>query len=89
MGRLRLVTVFFLATFLLYLFLFLDPPASSKKQLLANGDRGPLNVGAVVILPEEFKLAPSSRIPSEVKAKNKEGSNKIILKKIFYSLWGS
>lgn len=43
----------------------------SKKQLLANGDRGPLNVGAVVILPEEFKLAPSSRIPSEVKAKNK------------------
>lgn len=43
----------------------------SKKQLLANGDRGPLNVGAVVILPEGFKLAPPSRISSEVKAKNK------------------
>lgn len=43
----------------------------SKKQLLASGDRGPLNVGAVVILPEGFKLAPPARIPSEVKAKNK------------------
>ena len=43
----------------------------SKKQLLANGDRGPLNVGAVVILPEGFKLAPPSRISAEVKAKNK------------------
>lgn len=43
----------------------------TKKQLLANGDRGPLNVGAVVILPEGFKLAPPSRIPSEVKEKNK------------------
>ena len=43
----------------------------SKKQLLANGELGPLNVGAVVILPEEFKLAPPSRIPSEIKAKNK------------------
>nr|YP_003002270.1 cytochrome f [Aureoumbra lagunensis]ACS36982.1 cytochrome f [Aureoumbra lagunensis] len=43
----------------------------SKKQLLANGDRGPLNVGAVVILPEGFKLAPPSRISSEIKAKNK------------------
>jgi apocytochrome f len=43
----------------------------SKKQLLGNGDRGSLNVGAVVILPEGFKLAPPARVPSEVKAKNK------------------
>lgn len=43
----------------------------SKKQLLANGQRGPLNVGAVVILPENFKLAPPKRVPSEIKAKNK------------------
>jgi apocytochrome f len=43
----------------------------NKKQVLANGDKGPLNVGAVVILPEGFKLAPPSRISSEVKAKNK------------------
>jgi len=43
----------------------------SKKQLVASGDRGPLNFGAVVILPDGFKLAPPSRVPSEVKAKNK------------------
>jgi apocytochrome f len=43
----------------------------NKKQLVASGDRGPLNVGAVVILPEGFKLAPPSRISSEIKAKNK------------------
>ena len=43
----------------------------NKKQLVASGDKGPLNVGAVVILPEGFKLAPPSRVPSEIKAKNK------------------
>ena len=42
-----------------------------KKQLVASGDKGPLNVGAVVILPEGFKLAPPKRVPAEVKAKNK------------------
>jgi apocytochrome f len=40
-----------------------------KKQLVASGDRGPLNVGAVVILPDGFKLAPPKRVPAEVKAK--------------------
>jgi apocytochrome f len=43
----------------------------NKKQLLASGERGPLNVGAVVILPEGFKLAPPARVPNEIKAKNK------------------
>ena len=43
----------------------------TKKQLLANGDNGPLNVGAVVILPEGFKLAPPNRISKEIKEKNK------------------
>jgi apocytochrome f len=43
----------------------------NKKQLLASGEKGPLNVGAVVILPEGFKLAPPARVPSEIKAKNK------------------
>lgn len=47
------------------------PYDTSKKQLLGSGERGPLNVGAVVILPEGFKLAPPARVPSEVKAKNK------------------
>ena len=39
------------------------------KQVLANGKKGDLNVGAVLILPEGFELAPSDRIPEEMKAK--------------------
>lgn len=39
------------------------------KQVLANGKKGGLNVGAVLILPEGFELAPSERIPPEIKEK--------------------
>nr|YP_010117259.1 cytochrome f [Neocheiropteris ovata]QPM99524.1 cytochrome f [Neocheiropteris ovata] len=39
------------------------------KQVLANGKRGGLNVGAVLILPEGFKLAPPNRLPAEMKEK--------------------
>lgn len=39
------------------------------KQVLANGKRGGLNVGAVLILPEGFKLAPPNRLPTEMKEK--------------------
>ncbi len=39
------------------------------KQVLAKGKKGDLNVGAVVILPEGFELAPSERIPEEMKTK--------------------
>nr|YP_009547743.1 cytochrome f [Leptochilus hemionitideus]AYW16791.1 cytochrome f [Leptochilus hemionitideus] len=39
------------------------------KQVLANGKRGGLNVGAVLILPEGFKLAPPDRLPAEVREK--------------------
>nr|WKR35160.1 cytochrome f [Pleurozia subinflata] len=39
------------------------------KQVLANGKKGSLNVGAVLILPEGFELAPSNRIPPEIKEK--------------------
>nr|YP_010194409.1 PetA [Pallavicinia lyellii]QZZ24685.1 PetA [Pallavicinia lyellii]QZZ24769.1 PetA [Pallavicinia lyellii] len=39
------------------------------KQVLANGKKGPLNVGAVLISPEGFELAPSNRIPPEMKEK--------------------
>ena len=39
------------------------------KQVQANGKKGDLNVGAVLILPEGFKLAPSNRIPEEMKKK--------------------
>jgi apocytochrome f len=40
-----------------------------SKQVLADGKEGALNVGAVVILPEGFKLAPKDRIPEEMKNK--------------------
>nr|YP_009252756.1 apocytochrome f of cytochrome b6/f complex [Cymbomonas tetramitiformis]ANA56890.1 apocytochrome f of cytochrome b6/f complex [Cymbomonas tetramitiformis] len=39
------------------------------KQVLGNGKKGPLNVGAVLILPDGFQIAPSDRIPEELKAK--------------------
>lgn len=43
----------------------------SKKQILGNGQRGGLNVGAVVVLPDKFKLAPKTRLDNELKAKTK------------------
>nr|WEB51352.1 cytochrome f [Tetraena hamiensis var. qatarensis] len=39
------------------------------KQVLANGKKGSLNVGAVLILPEGFELAPLNRISPEMKEK--------------------
>nr|AIT94570.1 apocytochrome f of cytochrome b6/f complex [Chlorosarcina brevispinosa] len=39
------------------------------KQVLGNGKKGDLNVGAVFILPEGFELAPPERIPEEMKTK--------------------
>nr|YP_001019144.1 cytochrome f [Chlorokybus atmophyticus]Q19V68.2 RecName: Full=Cytochrome f; Flags: Precursor [Chlorokybus atmophyticus]ABD62201.2 apocytochrome f of cytochrome b6/f complex [Chlorokybus atmophyticus] len=39
------------------------------KQVLANGKKGGLNVGAVLILPEGFQIAPADRIPEEMKSK--------------------
>jgi apocytochrome f len=43
----------------------------SVKQVTGNGSRGGLNVGAVVILPEGFNLAPKDRLSDEIKAKTK------------------
>ena len=43
----------------------------SSKQILGNGSKGPLNVGAIVILPEGFKLAPNNLISKEIKEKIK------------------
>ena len=43
----------------------------SKKQITGAGTKGTLNVGAVVILPEGFKLAPKDRLSDELKAKTK------------------
>lgn len=47
------------------------PYNDGTKQVLASGDKGGLNVGAVVILPEGFKLAPKDKVSQEVKDKNK------------------
>nr|YP_009297172.1 cytochrome f [Porphyridium sordidum]AOM66515.1 cytochrome f [Porphyridium sordidum] len=43
----------------------------TSKQILANGSSGGLNVGAVLILPEGFKLAPVDRLSDELKQKTK------------------
>nr|WGO60488.1 cytochrome f [Aneura pinguis]WGO60574.1 cytochrome f [Aneura pinguis] len=45
------------------------PYDSQVKQVLANGKKGSLNVGAVLILPEGFELAPPNRISPEIKKK--------------------
>ena len=47
------------------------PYDKNVKQIQGNGKLGSLNVGAVVILPEGFKLAPNNRISKEIKEKNK------------------
>ncbi len=39
------------------------------KQVLANGKKGSLNVGAVLILPEGFELAPPDCISPEINEK--------------------
>ncbi len=41
----------------------------NTQQVLGDGSKGGLNVGAVVMLPEGFKIAPADRIPEEMKEK--------------------
>lgn len=47
------------------------PYDTTKKQVLGNGQKGGLNVGAVVILPDNFKLAPKNRLEDSLKQKTK------------------
>ncbi len=47
------------------------PYDKTKKQILGNGEKGGLNVGAVVVMPDGFKLAPKGRLDAELKAKTK------------------
>lgn len=47
------------------------PYNTTQKQILGNGKKGGLNVGAVVVLPEGFKIAPKDKISPELKAKTK------------------
>jgi apocytochrome f len=43
----------------------------TKKQILGNGQNGGLNVGAVMVLPDGFKLAPKNRLEESIKIKTK------------------
>jgi apocytochrome f len=47
------------------------PYDTNVKQVTAGGTKGPLNVGAVLVLPEGFKLAPKDRLSTEIKEKTK------------------
>ena len=43
------------------------PYDTNVQQVLGSGDPGPLNVGAVLMLPDGFKIAPEDRIPEKMK----------------------
>jgi apocytochrome f len=45
------------------------PYDTEVKQVLGNGKKGALNVGAVLVLPDGFQIAPPERIPAEMKEK--------------------
>lgn len=45
------------------------PYDTKVQQVQGTGEKGGLNVGAVVMLPEGFKIAPEDRIPEEMKEK--------------------
>lgn len=47
------------------------PYDKSKQQITGNGQKGGLNVGAVMILPEGFKLATKAQLSEELKEKTK------------------
>ena len=45
------------------------PYDQQGKQVLGNGKKGPLNVGAVLIHPEGFQIAPPERMSAELQEK--------------------
>ncbi len=45
------------------------PYDTNVQQVLSDGSKGGLNVGAVLMLPEGFKIAPPERVPEEMKEK--------------------
>jgi apocytochrome f len=63
------------------------PYDTGVQQVLGDGSKGPLNVGAVLMLPEGFKIAPEDRIPEEMKEKvgglyfqtYKEGQDNVVI----------
>jgi len=46
------------------------PYDQQVKQVLGNGKPGDLNVGAVLILPDNFQLAPPDRIPRDIQRRS-------------------
>lgn len=47
------------------------PYDTNLRQIIGSGQKAPLNIGAVVVLPEGFKLAPTTRLSQELKEKTK------------------
>nr|QCI09021.1 Apocytochrome f [Inkyuleea mariana] len=47
------------------------PYDQNSKQILVNGKKGSINTGAILILPEGFKLAPQNLLSKELKEKTK------------------
>ena len=47
------------------------PYNTENKQILSSGKKGNLNIGAVLILPDGFKIAPKELVPDEIKQKTK------------------
>jgi apocytochrome f len=45
------------------------PYDTNAQQVLGDGSKGGLNVGAVLMLPDGFKIAPPDRIPEEMQEK--------------------
>ena len=58
-----------------------------SQQVLGDGSKGGLNVGAVLMLPDGFKIAPADRIPEDIKEEvgslyfqsYREGQDNVIL----------
>jgi apocytochrome f len=48
------------------------PYDHDKQQVTADGTKAGLNIGAVLMLPEGFKIAPEDRIPEELKEKTQD-----------------
>jgi apocytochrome f len=59
----------------------------TSQQVLGDGSKGGLNVGAVLMLPDGFKIAPPDRIPEELQEKigglyfqsYKEGQDNVVI----------
>jgi len=52
---------------------YIDIPCKyeKRKQPLASGEKGALNVGAIAVMPEGWKLAPKDRLPKPIKKEMK------------------